>query len=392
MQEPRATVEPSDLWALAARVVGLLAAMILAVWVLVTALPLVLLLVLALILGTGLSPLVDRLQHRTGLSRQLALVVVYLAGLLILVVLGVLAIPPLVQGIQQAAANAPQYPDQLTQRYNDLRGQFPFLPAGDPQAASPLQDVSGQLGGAAAQALPAATGLLGTAAGLLSAGLVLLFTTHFVVDGVRMRDYLLSFLPVARRAPARSALDRMGERMGAWLLGQVTSSLIMGFASFVGLSLLGVPDAVLLGLISFLGDFIPMVGFLLSGLLAVLVALTQSPLQALATLVLYVLLLQVENNVLYPRIVGKAARLHPFALVLAILLGSTWLGPVGTILAVPVATALAVVLDEVRRAVAARSAPIASADQPSVAEPGRPAEPEGPRATPQPPAGLSATR
>jgi predicted PurR-regulated permease PerM len=85
----------------------------------------------------------------------------------------------------------------------------------------------------------------------------------------------------------------------------VTLSLIMGFVSFVGLSLIGVPDAVLLGLLSFFGDFIPMVGFLLSGLL---VALTQSPLQVLATLLLSVLLLQLENNVLYPRIVGQAAR------------------------------------------------------------------------------------
>ena len=384
MQEPRATVEPSHLWALAARIVGLLVALIVGVWVLVTALPLVLLVVLSLILASGLAPLVDRVQHRTGLSRQLALVVLYLAGLAVLVVLGILAVPPVVQGIQQAAANAPQYPDQLAQWYNDLRRQFSFLPALDQQASSPLQDLSGQLGATAAQALPAAAGVLGTAAGLLSAGLVLLFTTHFVVDGARMRDYLLSFLPVARRAPARATLDRMGERVGAWLIGQVTLSLIMGFASFVGLSLIGVPDAVLLGLLSFFGDFIPMVGFLLSGLLAALVALTQSPLQALATLVLYVLLLQLENNVLYPRIVGQAARLHPFALVLAILLGSAWLGPFGTILAVPVAAAVAVVLDEVRRAVAASSTPIASVDDSRATEPARPPEPEAPRATPQP--------
>lgn len=75
MQEPRATVEPSHLWALAARIVGLLVALIVGVWVLVTALPLVLLVVLSLILASGLAPLVDRVQHRTGLSRQLALVV-----------------------------------------------------------------------------------------------------------------------------------------------------------------------------------------------------------------------------------------------------------------------------------------------------------------------------
>src|SRR5207245_3844451 len=70
----------------------------------------------------------------------------YLAGLAVLVVLGILAVPPVVQGIQQAAANAPQYPDQLAQWYNDLRRQFSFLPALDQQASSPLQDLSGQRG------------------------------------------------------------------------------------------------------------------------------------------------------------------------------------------------------------------------------------------------------
>jgi predicted PurR-regulated permease PerM len=361
-------VRPGDLWGLAARVVALAAAVALAVWVLVTALPLVLLLLLALILATGLAPLVEQLQQRTGLSRPLAVLVLYLVGLLVLLVLSVLAVPPVVQGIQQAAANAPQYPDQLAQRLGDLRRQFPFLPPLDQQAGGPLKDLGGQLGGTAGQALPAVGGVLGTAAGLLSAGLVLLFTTHFVVDGARMRDYLLSFLPPARRTPARAALDRMAQRMGAWLLGQVTLSLIMGVASFVGLSLLRIPDAVLLGLLGFVGEFIPMLGFLLSGLLAVLVALTQSPLQALATLVLYLVLQQLESNLLYPRIVGRAARLHPFALVLAVLLGSTWLGVVGTVLAVPVAAALAVILDEVRRAVAATSPSMISAGQAAPAE------------------------
>ena len=155
--------------------------------------------------------------------------------------------------------------------------------------------------------------------------------------------------------------------MGAWVLGQLALSLLMGLASFVGLSVLRIPDAVLLGLLAFFGEFIPMVGFLLSGLLAVLVALTQTPLQALGTAVLYVGLQQLESNLLYPRIVGRAVRLHPFALVLAILLGSTWLGVLGTVLAVPVAAALAVSLDELRRAVAAHSTPLLSLSQPTPA-------------------------
>lgn len=367
LPEPDALMDGKDLWGLALRIVALVAGLVATVWVIVTALPLILFLLLALILAAGLSRPVDRLQHQSRLPRGLAVLVVYVAILLLLVVLGALGVPPIVQGLQQAASRAPEYPDQVTQRLAELRRQFPFLPPLDQQLGGPLTDLGGQLGGAAGQALPAVGSLLGTAAGLLSLGLIVLFTTHFVMDGARMREYLLSFLPPARQAPARALAERMARRMGAWVLGQVTLSLLMGLASFVGLSLLRIPDAVLLGLLAFFGEFIPMVGFLLSGLLAVLVALTQTPLQALGTAVLYVGLQQLESNLLYPRIVGRAVRLHPFALVLAILLGSTWLGVIGTVLAVPVAAALAVSLDELRRAVAARSTPMLSRGRPTPA-------------------------
>lgn len=122
------------------------------------------------------------------------------------------------------AVRAPEYPDQVTQRLAELRRQFLFLPPVDQQVGSPLTDLGGQLGGAAGQVLPAVTGLLGTAAGLLSLGMVVLFTTHFVVDGARMREYLLSFVPPDRQGARRSMAQRMAHRLGAWVLGQLTLS------------------------------------------------------------------------------------------------------------------------------------------------------------------------
>jgi putative heme transporter len=360
-------MEPNDLWGVALRIVALVVGLLVMVLVVVTALPLVILLLLAVIVATGVGPLVDRIQHWTGRSRPLAVLLLYLGGLLLLLLIGALAVSPVIQGLQQAVKRAPEYPDQILQRLSELRRQFPFLPPVDQQAGGPLKDLGNQVGGVAGQALPAAGGVLGTAAGLLSLGLVLLFTTHFVVDGGRMREYLVSFLPPARQPQARALATRMAQRMGAWLLGQVTLSLLMGLASFVGLSLLRVPDALLFGVLGFFGEFVPMVGFMLVGLLAVLVALIQSPLQSVGTLVLYVGLQQLESNFLYPRIVGRAVRLHPFALVLAILLASTWLGVVGTVLAVPVAAAVAVSLDELRRAVAASSLPLLSSSQAATA-------------------------
>ncbi len=338
---------PGDALALAARIVGLAVLAVVAIWLLVMLRSIVLEVLFAVILASGLEPLVERLL-RAGVPKAISVLLIYLGFILTLVLFGALVIPPVVDQLNELVAHAPVYADRLTQWLAQLREQFPFLPPIDQQFVEELRAFGGQLGAVASQALVVARFALGIASGLLSSFLLLLITLYLVVDGPHVRDYVLSFVSRERRARLRDVTDRMGERMGGWLLGQVVLSASVGTVTFVGLTLLGIPGATLLALVAAVGEVIPMVGPVVSAVPAVLVALSISPLWAVFTVVLYIVVQQLENNLLVPQIMQRAVQLHPLAVVLSLLVGSELLGIAGALIAVPVAAAISVGLNELR--------------------------------------------
>jgi predicted PurR-regulated permease PerM len=346
-EEPNA-VGPADLWKLALRIVVLAVALGIGLWLAVTLRAVILHLLLAVILAAGIRPLVDWLDGH-GLPRGAAVLLIYLGVILAIVLFGVAVIPPIVNEIERVVYEAPVYGDRLIRFLRDLRAENPFLPALDEQLINQLRGLSSQIGAIASQALSVARVALGIFSGLLNAVLVLLLTLYLVVDGPRIREYLLSFLDPDRANRARAVADRIGPRIGGWLLGQIALSLTVGLVSYVALSLLGIEGALLLAVIAAIGEVIPIVGPIAAAVPAVIVALTQSPLLALATAGVYLGIQQLENNLLVPKIMERAVNLHPLAVVLALIAGGDLLGIAGAIVAVPVAAAIAVILDEVRR-------------------------------------------
>ena len=347
MRDQMATVPPKDLWGLAVRIVVVATVTVVGLWLAVVLRAILLQVLLAIILATGLGPLVDRLQ-RVGLPRGVSVLLIYLGLILGLVAFGLVVIPPILRELDEAIHSAPGYGDLLTERLRELQGQFPFLPPLDEQLAAQLRGLGSQIGAMASQALAVARFALRLFGGLLSAVLVLLITLYLIVDGVRIREYFLSFLAPAHRPRVRSVTDRMGRRIGGWFLGQLGLSAVVGLVSFVGLTVLGIQGAVLLAVMAAIGEVIPIIGPIAAAVPAVIVAATQSPLHALATLVLYIVIQQLENNLLVPKIMERAVNLHPVAVVLSLLIDSELLGLAGALVAVPVAAAISVVLDEVR--------------------------------------------
>lgn len=341
-------------WALALRIVAVAVAVGVSLWLLVTLQQILLQVLLAIILASGLSPLVGLLQQ-AGLPRAASVLLIYLALIGLLVLLGVAVIPPVVVQIEEAVANAPTYGDQLLQRLRDLRTTFPFLPPLDEQLQGQLRGLGSQVGALASQALTLARFAMGVFSGLLNTLLVLLLTLYLVVDGVHVRDYFLSFVAPARRPYLRQVTDRMGRRMGGWLIGELALMATIGVLSFVGLTVLGVRGALLLAVVAAIGEAIPIVGPILSAVPAVIVAFTQAPFLALLTAGLYLIIQQMENNLLVPRVMQRAVDLHPLAVILSLLGGSALLGVLGAIVSVPVAAAISVALDEVRLEVARRN-------------------------------------
>lgn len=207
---------------------------------------------------------------------------------------------------------------------------------------------SGALGGSggSGSVVSSVFGAAGTAVEVLSgAGIALFATIFFVYDGARIWRWLLSLFPRG----ARFHVDQAGlvswQTLSSYARGTVLIAAIDGIGIGLGAALIGVPLAAPIGLLVFFFSFIPIVGALLSGLVAVLIALASQGLTgALLMLAVVLLVQQLEGQVLQPIIQGKLVAIHPLAVVLAVAGGSIIAGIVGAVIAVPIIAVLNVIV------------------------------------------------
>jgi len=295
---------------------------------------------LGLVIATVLEPPVTWLRNRRvpgGLATALVLVVA-------LAVFGgiVALIAPAVAG--QAPAIAQGAVGGIQQIQNWLQG--PPFNLGASQIGGYVQAATERLQQSAGQiATGVVTGLTAVASGVVNAVLALVLAFLFVKDGPK-------FLPWLRRTAGPTSGDHLAEvGARAWLRlgGFIRSQALIGLADAVfigiGLVIFGVPLALPLAVLTFFGAFIPIIGSLVAGALAVLIALVvQGPATALGVLVLIIVVQQVEGNLLQPLVQGRGLGLNAALVILAVTAGSSLAGIAGAFLAVPVAAVLAEIL------------------------------------------------
>jgi len=164
-------------------------------------------------------------------------------------------------------------------------------------------------------------------------------TFYWTTERARVKRLVLGQVRLERRDHAYDVWDRIEEKLGGWVRGQLILSAIIGVMSAVGYFLLGLDYWLALAIIAGVTEVIPFLGPILAGTAAVAVALTESPQTAIFTLIFVVALQQVENAVLVPRVLQNAVGLSPLSVILAVLIGGAVLGPLGAIVAIPVAAA-----------------------------------------------------
>jgi predicted PurR-regulated permease PerM len=295
------------------------------------------LVVLAMVLALILAPVVRWLARRVR-RRGLAVAAALLLFLVILVVVILILLGPL---IQQLAALAGQLPAiaQAIQRYirdfEDILIAQGLSPAWVLQQEQQVVERVNQLG---AQVL---SGLLGAATGLVGSIfdflIVLTFTGYLLADGPRFRDNIMRLIPARWRPGTCFAQEAITTSVGGYILGQLTVGLFVGTMAGLGCWLIGVPYPLVIALLAGLLELIPVVGPYLSAVPALLIALPLGVPTILWVLALFVLIQQVELNVLGPRITGHAVGLHPFVALVVILTGANYGGLIGAVAAVPLA-------------------------------------------------------
>jgi predicted PurR-regulated permease PerM len=285
----------------------------------------------ALLLAALLVPMVRWLERR-GLPRGPSSALVTIGGLA--TVAGVLTFV-----VQAVIHGLPDLQTNITDSLNQVRD---WLVTGPPNLSPDQIDnaVKSATEGISSNREALTSGALTTASALgqvITGGLLTLFTLiFFLYDGPGIWQFVIRIVPVH----ARPRVDLAGHRGFASLVGYVRATVLVAFVDAtgigVGLAIVGVPLALPLAALVFLGSFIPIVGALLSGLIAVLVALvTVGPVGALVVLAIVLAVQQLEGHILQPLLMGRAVQLHALAVVLSIAAGVVMAGIVGALLAVP---------------------------------------------------------
>ncbi len=297
------------------------------------------------LIAMGFSPLVrlieqPRPNERRRVPRWLAILVIYFAIVALLVFLGLMVIPPLVT---QAASLWERLPSEFSRLQNFLI-EHKLMTHSVTLEEAVQHAPSGTGGNAVGTALVAISGFIGGIFGLIT---ILILTFYLLIEANAMFEYFVRFVPAGRRSDVGAAARQAVIKVSAWLRAQVVLAGVMGVFSAVGLGLMGVPYFYVIALVAAIGETIPIVGPVIGGITAVAVAITVSPKLALMVGAYFLVLHQLEANILVPKIMEKNVGVSPVAVMVALLVGGSLWGLVGAILAIPTAAILSVVIEEI---------------------------------------------
>jgi predicted PurR-regulated permease PerM len=299
---------------------------------------------IASFLAVALSGPVNFLNQ--WMRRGFAITIVYFALLLIPIGIGALIVPPLVTQGNNLIQNLPRYAQdaqdfaernerlrKIEQDYNiteKLQEQAEKLPARVGDAANVLGDIG-----------------LGLVNSLFALFTILVLAAFLLGSGRTWLNRALELRPAGPAARMRIALDHMGKAVGAYVGGVLAQATLAAILAYIVLAILGVPFAAALAIVIFFADLVPLVGATIGAVLVGIVTIfADFPTATIVWIIYSIVYQQVENTLIQPQIQKRAVNVHPFIVLVAVLFGSTLLGVLGALVAIPVAASVQIAIRE----------------------------------------------
>ncbi|HEY8477606.1 MAG TPA: AI-2E family transporter [Chloroflexota bacterium] len=321
---------------------GVVLAMIVVLLLLYTIRLVLVILFIAFILSAAIRPVVFSLERRAGVPRGLAIVLVYLALAFTSAIVILAVAPAILAELVALISNLPLYLEQLVAVLDQVeRFLEPYGPA--PDLSGQVAQLPSLLLGALDQLVQVPLGILTVLAWFVS---IFALALYWLLERDVAIERIVRFAPPRRRERWRRLILRVEDRLGAYVHGELIVSSVIGFLSLAGLLVLGVRYALVLALIAALLEVVPIIGPIIAAIPAVIIAFVQSPPLALAVIAWYVVIQQVEGNLVYPKIQERVIHIPAFFILLALLIGAELMGILGALIAVPAAVAITVIVDE----------------------------------------------
>ena len=301
-------------------------------------------LLIATFLAIALSGPVNFLSRY--MKRGFAIALVYLGLMLVPVGIGAIVVPPIIDGANDLAENAPTYAEDVTDFVNDNKTLRNINE--DYDVTEKIEEEAGKLpskiGDAAGVLRDVGFGLVSSIFALIT----ILILTAFILGGGRgWLHFGLRFVPEDRARRLERVFDRVGRAVGNYVAGALAQATIAGLTAYIVLSILGVPFAAPLALVIFFLDLIPLIGATIGAVLVGVVTLFEDfPTATIIWTVYSILYQQLENNLIQPQIQKRAVDINPFLVIVSVLFGAALLGVLGALVAVPVAASIQIAVRE----------------------------------------------
>lgn len=304
-------------------------ALILVAWLLYQVRLVVVALFIALILSLALDPLVFRLKS-WKIPRPVSVFLVFFVFLGAVGGLLTYGFTPLVNQTGRFLINLPQFLGPILDRL----GPLPFAQNLQEQLVSQATLLSANI-------LTVAGTLVSNAVFLLA---LLVFVFYFMLDWENLKNRFISFLNNQARSRAQKIIISLETQLGGWLRAQVILMLLVGVLTYLGLFALGVEYALPLAVIAGLFEVIPTIGPIMAGIPALVVGFGTSPWLGVWILALYLVVQQLENNIIVPNIMGRAVGFSPLVTLVVLFIGAQLFGFGGLLLAIPATILITIIL------------------------------------------------
>ncbi len=299
----------------------------------------------ALIIASAITPFADWLDSK-GLPRLLGVLMLYLTvfGLVIFVLS--LVIPFISNDLSQLNSTLPKIVEKLSTSLENVQKGSPQYLDFISEIQNLLESFSAYLQQSSQSVISLVVNVFG---GLLSFIAIIISSFYLTVMKKGIESFIESVVPSEYEPYVLDLWKRSEAKVGRWMQGQLLLALIVGLIVYVGLSLMGIKFALILGIMAMALEVVPMVGPVLAAIPAVFLAFLQDPSMALWVILFYVVMQQFESHVLVPVVLSKAVGLNPVVVIIALLVGAQLAGITGMFISVPVATIIVEMIDDVAK-------------------------------------------
>lgn len=291
---------------------------------------------LSIVIASAVSPSATWLQNK-GVPRALGVLLIYLLALLVIGGVLSIIIPVFTAEIRQLARILPSLFQQLSMSFEgspEIVQRYPFL-----ENIQTFLSVSAERLEAVGSNLFNAT--VSVFGGIFWALVVIVISIYLSVMEDGVKPLLRAFVPAEHQGYILDLWRRAQDKMGSWLKGQLFLALAVGILVYAGLSVLGVKYALVLAILAGILEIIPFVGPILAAIPAFILAFFQAPILALWVLALYILIQELENHLLAPKVMERVVGLNPVIVIIAVLIGGKLGGILGMIISIPLAAIIA---------------------------------------------------